>query len=90
MNKTYISNRKTALLYIIENDIEAGLVLNGDQVKGIHNGHLGITGSYLHFKDNVPTLMNCNLNGNIETIKLLFKKMRLEKLKNILIILEIP
>ena len=77
--KPLIQNRKAKFNYIIENDIEAGMSLNGHIVKSIYAGQFSISGAYLFFKDNRPYLVNCNCKDESVEIPLLLNKKEIKK-----------
>ncbi len=48
-NQTYSENKKAYYDYEILEKFEAGLILLGQEVKSIRNGHITLTGSYVVF-----------------------------------------
>ena len=53
----YAENRKAHFDYEIIEKYEAGLVLIGQEVKSIKNGHINLAGSYVVFRANQPELI---------------------------------
>ena len=87
--KTNIENKKVRFEYNILEKFEAGLVLTGNEVKGIYQGNVNLTDTYCYFKGNDLWVKNIyvSLNGddNKREKKLLLKKSELSKLKSKLI-----
>ncbi|MDD5606371.1 MAG: SsrA-binding protein SmpB [Candidatus Pacebacteria bacterium] len=54
-------NKKAYFNYIILEKLEAGLVLNGQEVKSIKQGRASIDGSYVFLKKEEPYLINSNI-----------------------------
>jgi SsrA-binding protein len=59
--KILAQNKKALFDYHIEERIEAGIVLSGDEVKSIRAGHAHLSGSYATIKDNEMILINCSI-----------------------------
>lgn len=59
--KIITQNRKAYFDYEILDTIEAGVVLNGDEVKSLRAGHVSMVGSFATFKGNELYLINCNI-----------------------------
>ena len=87
-----IENRKAKYNFLIEDSIEAGIVLTGEEIKSIRNGKISIDNAYATEKDNAIWLLNSNIQvskGRIGTIdsnptrprKLLLKKKEINKIK---------
>ena len=87
-----IENRKAKYNFLIEDSIEAGIVLTGEEIKSIRNGKISIDNSYATEKDNAIWLLNSNIQvskcriGTIESSptrprKLLLKKKEINKIK---------
>ena len=87
-----IENRKAKYNFLIEDTIEAGIVLTGDEIKSIRNGKISIDNSYATEKDNAIWLLNSNIQvpkGSIGAIdsnptrprKLLLKKKEINKIR---------
>ena len=87
-----IENRKAKYNFLIEDSIEAGIVLTGDEIKSIRNGKISIDNSYATEKDNAIWLLNSNIQvpkGSIGAIdsnptrprKLLLKKKEINKIR---------
>jgi len=70
-----IKNRKASFNYQILDKFEAGMALNGAEVKSIKNGHLKLEESFVRFKDNEAWLFNAHVQ------KLLLHKKELLKLR---------
>lgn len=86
-----IKNKKAYFDYFIEQEIEAGIVLNGTEIKSIRNGSAQIKDSYVIIKENEAYVLNMYIakydEGNIfnheeiRTRKLLLHKKEIKKLK---------
>ena len=87
-----ILNKKARFNYEILNEIEAGIVLVGTEIKSIRNGLAQINDSFVRIKNNEAFIVNMHISkyeqGNIfnhdETRerKLLLHKREIKKLKN--------
>lgn len=87
-----ILNRKARFDYYIEDEIEAGIVLTGTEIKSIRAGHVNIKDSYAIIKNEEIFLLNTHISsydhGNIfnhdenRTRKLLLHKKQIKKLCN--------
>ncbi len=87
-----IKNKKATFNYFIEEDIEAGIVLQGTEIKSIKLGKAEIKDSFVRIKNNEAYIVNMFVakyeEGNIfnheETRerKLLLHKKEIQKLKN--------
>lgn len=91
-----IENRKAAFNYQILEKFQAGVALNGQEVKSIKSGHMGLAGSYVVFKGaasgepelfligaNVPPYQPKNAPGDYNperSRKLLLKKSEIKQL----------
>ena len=64
-----ILNKKANFNYYIENKIEAGISLQGTEVKSIRKGSADIKDSYIRIKDNEAYIINMYIakyeEGNI-------------------------
>ena len=88
--KEILANRAAFHEYHILEKYEAGIVLQGTEVKSIMNGRIQLKESYVAVKDNEVWLFNAHISpyshGNINnheplrTRKLLLKKREIEKL----------
>ena len=86
-----ILNKKANFNYYIENRIEAGISLEGTEVKSIRKGSADIKDSYIRIKDNEAYIINMYIakyeEGNIfnhderRERKLLLRKKEILKLK---------
>ena len=89
-NKMIIENRKARFNYAIQEEIEAGIVLLGSEVKSIRQGKVSINEAYITEKNGELFLVNSNINeykgANLynheptRARKLLLKKKQIEKL----------
>ena len=89
-NTTVATNRKAYHDYFIEETVEAGLVLQGTEVKSLRSGLANLTDSYAIVKNNEMFLLNASISpypqGNImnheplRTRKLLLHKEEIRKL----------
>jgi SsrA-binding protein len=87
-----ILNRKARHDYFIEEEIEAGIVLTGTEIKSIRNGKANLKDSYAIIKSGEVFLLNMHISsykeGNIfnheetRTRKLLLHKKEILKLEN--------
>jgi len=87
-----IKNKKAYYDYFIEEEIEAGIVLKGTEVKSIRNGLANLKDCYAIIKNNEVYILNMFIskyeNGNIfnhderRTRKLLLNKKEILKLKD--------
>lgn len=79
--KNLISNKKSSMQYIIEDSIEAGMILRGYMVKAIYNASISISSSYVVFNMGIPVLVGVTIEGNSIEIPLLLKKREIQKMK---------
>lgn len=87
-----ILNRKARFDYFIEDEIEAGIVLTGTEIKSIRLGKANIKDSYAIIRNEEIYLLNTHISsydkGNIfnheetRTRKLLMHKSQIKKLNN--------
>lgn len=87
-----ILNRKARYDYFIEEEIEAGIVLTGTEIKSIRLGKVNISDSYAIIRNEEIYLLNTHISsyekGNIfnheenRTRKLLMHKKEIKKLNN--------
>ena len=61
-NNLVITNRKAKYNYIISEKLEAGIVLNGQEIKAIRNGSVVLDTSYAGEKSGEIWLFNLNIN----------------------------
>lgn len=84
-------NKRALFDYEILEKFEAGIVLTGAEVKSVKNGHIGLKGSYVTFKNSEAYLLNAHISpyqksGKIagynptKTRKLLLNKSELKRL----------
>ena len=62
-NTRIAENRKARHEYNIEETYEAGIVLEGWEVKSLRSGKGGIADSYVIIKDGAPYLLNANIQA---------------------------
>ena len=84
-----IINRKAKFDYFIEDEIEAGIVLTGTEIKSVRNGHCNIKDSYGIIRNHEVFLLNMYIGqykeGNIfnhnetRSRKLLLNKKEIKK-----------
>lgn len=55
-------NKKARHDYFIEDTMEAGLVLEGWEVKSLREGKANLSESYIHLKDGEAWLLNCHIS----------------------------
>lgn len=87
-----INNKKATFDYFIEEEIEAGIVLKGTEIKSIRNGLVNLKDCYAIIRNNEVFLLNMFIskyeNGSIfnhderRTRKLLFNKKEILKLRD--------
>ena len=53
-----IKNKKAYFNYFIEEEIEAGIVLVGTEIKAIRSGKVNLTDSYIRIKNNEAYIIN--------------------------------
>lgn len=77
-------NRKAGFSYELSNDIEAGLVLTGLEIKSIRLGKINLTGSHVRIVNEEAWLLGCRIEviegDPIRTRKLLLHKEQIKKL----------
>lgn len=66
MGETIAKNKKAYHDYFIEEKFEAGLVLQGSEVKGIRANRVNLKDSFIRFVKNEPILFNAHI-GRLET-----------------------
>lgn len=86
-----IRNKKAYFDYTIEKEYEAGIVLNGTEIKSARKGSIDLKDSYVTIKNNEAYILNMYIaryeEGNIfnheerRTRKLLLHKKEIQKLK---------
>ena len=91
-----ILNRKARFDYFIEDEIEAGIVLTGTEIKSIRLGKVNLGDSYAIIRNEEIYLLNTHISsydkGNIfnhdenRTRKLLMHKSQIKKLNNKIIL----
>ena len=59
--KTFADNKKARFDYEVLEKFEAGLVLNGQEVKSIRNGNVSLKGAYVVIKGEEPHLIGANV-----------------------------
>jgi len=87
-----IKNKKAYFNYYVEDEIEAGIVLTGTEIKSVRNGSVNIKDSYIRIKNDEAYIINMYIakyeNGNIfnhdeyRERKLLLHKKQIRKLKD--------
>lgn len=87
-----VVNRKAYFDYYIEKEYEAGIVLNGTEVKSIRKGSVDLKDTYINIRKNEAYILNMYIakyeEGNIfnhderRTRKLLLHKNEIKKLKD--------
>lgn len=88
-----IVNKKAYFNYYIEDELEAGLVLKGTEIKSIRKGSVNLTDSYIRIKSNEAYIINMFIDkydeGNIfnheptRERKLLLHKREIKKLREL-------
>ena len=59
---TIVDNRRARFEYHLEEEYEAGMVLEGWEVKAIRSGQVQLTGAYVVVKDGELFLIGCQIN----------------------------
>lgn len=62
-----VNNRKAFHDYFIEDEFEAGLVLEGWEVKSIRGGKVQLKDSYVRIKNGEVWLFGCHISASIST-----------------------
>lgn len=85
-----IVNKKAYFNYFIDNEIEAGIVLKGTEIKSVRKGSVNLTDSYVRIKNNEAYIINMFIDkydeGNIfnheptRERKLLLRKKEIKRL----------
>lgn len=84
-------NKRAFFDYEVLEKIEAGIVLTGQEVKSVKNGHISLSGSYVTMRNNEAWLLNAHINAYkkagplpgyepTHSRKLLFKRSELNRL----------
>jgi len=60
--KIIVQNKKALFDYDIQETLEAGIVLSGDEVKSIRSGHISLQGAYATLHGNELFLLNCRIS----------------------------
>lgn len=60
--KNIATNRKAHFNYEIIEKLEAGLVLQGSEVKALRDAKANLSDSYVHFRNNEAYLVNCHIS----------------------------
>jgi SsrA-binding protein len=61
-SNTIAQNKKARHDYFIEETFEAGIVLEGWEVKSLRAGKANLTDSYIHLKDGEAWLLGCHIS----------------------------
>ena len=87
-----IKNKKAYFDYFIIEEIEAGIVLTGTEIKSVRGNHVQLKDSFVRIKDNEAYVINMNISKYKEanqfnheeyrTRKLLLHKKEIKKLKD--------
>ena len=88
---TIAQNKKAGFNYAFEESFEAGMVLEGWEVKSIRAGKIQITDGYVHIKDGELFMVGCQVtplsqasthqtHDSLRTKKLLMKKEQIRRL----------
>ncbi|MDP3964883.1 MAG: SsrA-binding protein SmpB [bacterium] len=59
---TLANNKEVRFHYEILDEIEAGIVLSGAEVKSVKLGQINLKGSYITLREEIPYLMNCHIS----------------------------
>ena len=87
-----IKNKKAYFDYFIIEEIEAGIVLTGTEIKSVRGNHVQLKDSFVRIKDNEAYVLNMNISKYKEanqfnheedrTRKLLLHRKEIKKLKD--------
>lgn len=77
---TYAKNKKAHFEYEILETLEAGIILNGSEVKAIRNGQVKLTGGFVTFHGNIPMLINTHISRYKYTTNPLYEPERSRKI----------
>ena len=58
---TLAVNKKARFDYEIQDTLEAGLVLTGQEVKSVRGGHAKLTGAFVTFSHNAASILNLHI-----------------------------
>ncbi len=78
--KTIAENRKARYNFEIQDDFEAGLVLQGTEVKALRNGKANIAESYVSYEDNELWLINSHIPEYVQANRFNHEPRRRRKL----------
>lgn len=59
--KIFADNRRGRFDYEIKDELSAGLVLSGPEVKSVKNGNVSLTGAYVSVSASGANLINCHI-----------------------------
>ncbi len=86
-----INNKKAYFNYFVEDEIEAGIVLKGTEIKSVRNSSVNIKDSYIRIKNNEAFIINMYIakyesssvfnHDEYQERKLLLHKKEIKKLK---------
>lgn len=62
-HQNYAENKKALYEYEILERMEAGIKLDGGEVKAVKLGHVNLTGAYVTLKDNEAYLLNASISA---------------------------
>lgn len=82
-NKILVENRKANFDYFFEEKIEAGIVLEGWEVKSILSGRAQLSDAFIYFKEQEAFLLNLNVTPLV-TVNT-HKKVEKERVKKLLL-----
>lgn len=91
-NETIVSNRKARFEYFVSDEVEAGIVLTGTEVKSLRMGKGSLQEAYCYINDDLEIILlgmhippyelgNINNHAPVRPRKLLLKKQEIRKLK---------
>jgi len=78
--KTVCTNRKAKHDYVLEERVEAGLVLVGTEVKSLREGKASLVDSYARIKDGEAFLYNCHIAEYAQAARFNHEPRRVRKL----------
>ncbi len=60
--KVLVTNRQARFNYFIDDKVEAGIVLQGTEVKSLRSGQCNLKESYARIKDGEVWMYNCHIS----------------------------
>ncbi len=80
MSPSYSKNKKAFHDYMVQDEYEAGVILNGSEVKSIKNGQVNLKGSYVEIINEEAFLRDAHVSRYAQTSEKAFEPTRKRKL----------